>query len=88
MATTLQETPVKTAPVPPSFPETLPERAGTARTVLAPTLEGLLWNEAFTLGRGLDAIRGLPATESALEHPATANSTVASQDSAVFSPAG
>lgn len=68
MATTIQETPVAVAPVPPPpFPETLPERAGTARTVLAPTLEGLLWDETFTLGRGLEAVTGLPAAEVALE---------------------
>lgn len=59
MATTLQEKPVPAAPLP--IPETI------ARTVLAPSFEGLLWDEAFTLGQGFDAITGLPAAEAALE---------------------
>lgn len=61
-ATTLQETPVSAAPAtPPPIPETI------ARTGLAPTLEGLPWDEAFALGRGYDAATGLAAAEVALE---------------------
>lgn len=60
MSTTIQEAPVVKA-----VPEAVP--IGIARTVLAPTLEGLLWDEAFNLGSGFDAVTGLPAAEAALQ---------------------
>ena len=60
MYTTVQEAPVLKA-----VPETVP--GGFARTVLAPTIEGILWDEAFNLGCGFDAVTGLPAGEVALQ---------------------
>lgn len=67
MSTAIQEAPVAKA-----VPETVP--SGIARTVLAPVLEGLLWDEAFHLGCGFDAVTGLRAAETALQ-PLTAPET-------------